>query len=201
MDDSLTRQSLIYTSTPATSVEIDEDEPVDASKKMKDLFQILLKNQIPGPRLIRLTSEFTTEVGHGGEGVVYAASQILEDRASIIDSNEESRLSRSLQSWRSCVVKRLRSDDARPYEYKDQVQIEYSEIRRLCDDSFKRHPNVVKLTGWGIDLDALEDRSKSMSLLPLLILEKAQKDLDQFIKTTDYESASFDDLCTIARHI
>lgn len=201
MDDSLTPQSLMYTTTPGTSIGKDDDEPVDALKDMKTLFQILLKNRIPGPRLIRLTSEFTTEVGHGGEGIVYAASQIFEDRASAMDRNKDPRLRRSLHSWRACVVKRLRSDDARPYSYADQVGIAYSEIRRLCDDSFRHHKNIVKLTGWGIDLDALEDRSKSMSLLPLLILEKAQKDLHQFIKSSDYDYVSFDDLCTIARHI
>ena len=201
MDDSLTPQSLMYTSTPGTSIGKYEEESVDPSKDMKALFQILLKNKIPGPRLIRLTSEFTTEAGHGGEGIVYAASQIFEDRASALGSSKDSRLNRSLHFWRTCVVKRLRSDDARPYAYADQVRIAYSEIRRLCDDSFRRHPNIVELIGWGIDLDALEDRSKSMPLLPLLILEKAQKDLDQFIKSTDYDHASFDDLCSIALHI
>lgn len=121
MEDSLTPQASIYYSTAATSI-IDE-APVDASLSMKSLFHVLLKNQIPGPRLIRLKSEFTTEIGHGGEGVVYAASKQFEANAKWFATNEKTRLNHSLHFWKTSVVKRLRSDDARPYAYADQVRI------------------------------------------------------------------------------
>lgn len=94
MEDSLTPQTSVFYTTSATSIR--DEAPVDASLRMKSLFHILLKNQIPGPRLIRLKSEFTTEIGHGGEGIVYAASKLFENFANTTALNEAPRLGRSL---------------------------------------------------------------------------------------------------------
>ena len=60
---------------------IRENEPLNPSLDMKALFYILLKSAIHGPRLVRFDSEFTTRLGQGGEGVVYAASQSFERKA------------------------------------------------------------------------------------------------------------------------
>ena len=97
------------------------------------------------------------------------------------------------------VVQRLRSDNSRPYA--EQVRAAYSEIKRLCDDSFRRHPNIVKLQGWGICLDSLEDRHQALSLMPLLILERATCDPEQLIRDAEYENVSYEDLCCLSRDI
>ena len=200
MDDSMhsrSGSSRSYYSISMSSMR--DDEPLNPSLDMRALFYILLKNKIPGPRLVRLTSEFTNRLGQGGEGIVYVASALYERSAEEMMAHKDPRVVHSLQVWKKCVVKRLRSDDSRSYA--DQVRIAYSEIRRLCDESLRHHPNIVKLLGWGIFLDSLEDRSKTMSLMPLLILERATLDLDQYIKSDCYEKASFDDLCAIARDV
>ena len=184
-----------YYSTTGSSIR--DDAPINAALDMKALFSVLLQEKIPGPRLIRLRSEFSEPLGHGGEGIVYGASDEYVSNIQNIAPQAHERIHYSVQVWRNRVVKRLRSDGTRPYA--DQVRIAYSEIRRLCDESFRKHPNIVKLKGWGICLDSLEDRSESVPLMPLLILERARCDLDQFIKSPEYEKATYDDLCGISR--
>ncbi|KAL8794635.1 MAG: hypothetical protein Q9195_002831 [Heterodermia aff. obscurata] len=202
MDDE-TLVSQISVTSPSyfsiTSSSARDDAPVNAARDMRALFSILLQSNIPGPRLLRLQTEFSDRLGQGGEGTVYSASEqyaarLLRSSPSMDESGQI-----SAQVWMNRVVKRLRSDNSRPYA--DQVRAAYSEIKRLCDDSFRKHPNIVKLQGWGICLDSLENQQQALSLMPLLILERAACDLEQFIRDAEYENLSYEDLCNLGRDI
>lgn len=186
-----------YFSTTSSSAR--DNDPVNAARDMRALFSILLQNNIPGPRLLRLQTEFSDQLGHGGEGIVYSASEQYTDKLLRITPRLHEGVQKSAQVWTSRVVKRLRSDNSRPYA--DQVRAAYSEIKRLCDDSFRKHPNIVKLHGWGICLDSLENQNQALSLMPLLILERASCDLEQLIRDAEYENISYEDLCTLGRDI
>ena len=166
---------------------------------MRALFSILLQNNIPGPRLVRLETEFSDRLGHGGEGIVYSASEQYTDNILAVTPRFHPSVRKSGQVWMNRVVKRLRSDNSRPYA--EQVRAAYSEIKRLCDASFQKHPNIVKLQGWGICLDSLEKKHHAPSLMPLLILERATCDLEQLIRDAEYENISYEDLCCLSRDI
>ena len=199
--DNETLVSRILVTNPSyfsTISSLRDDAPVNAARDMKALFSILLNNEIPGPRLLRLQTEFSDRLGHGGEGIVYCASEqyirkILDLTSPVVGWHTSERI------WVDRVVKRLRSDESRPYA--EQVRAAYSEIKRLCDESFRKHPNIVKLQGWGICLDSLENQHQALSLMPLLILERAACDLEQFIRDSEYEDVSYEDLCSLSRDI
>lgn len=202
MDDE-TLVSQISVTTPSyfstTSSSLRDDAPVNAARDMRALFSILLQNNIPGPRLLRLETEFSGRLGHGGEGIVYCASEQYTHNIRCITPQLHEGVPVSARVWINRVVKRLRSDESRPYA--QQVRAAYSEIKRLCEDSFRKHPNIVKLQGWGICLDSLEDQHRALSLMPLLILERATCDLEQLIRDAEYEDLTYEDLCSLSRDI
>ena len=202
MDDE-TLVSQISVTSPSyfstTSSSIRDDAPINAARDMRALFSILLQKNIPGPRLVRLQTEFSDRLGHGGEGIVYSASEQYKRNVESITPHLHESVQPSGQVWLDRAVKRLRSDNSRPYA--EQVRAAYSEIKRLCDDDFRTHPNIVKLRGWGICLDSLEDQHQTLSLMPLLILERATCDLEQLIRDAEYENLSYEDLCCLSRDI
>ncbi|KAL8811900.1 MAG: hypothetical protein Q9223_007426 [Gallowayella weberi] len=151
------------------------------------------KNETPGPKLIRLQREFCDRLGHGGQGNVYGVSAEFKKTAlELQDMPYDQRTKHSAIFWTKCVVKHLRTDQRR-----NDVRHAYREIRPLCHPRLQRHPNIVNLVSWGLSLDALETVSLNSLSTPLLILERAHCDLAQFIKSEDYEIASFDVLCDI----
>ena len=163
---------------------------------LKALLEILHQNGIPGPNLVRLEKEFNLMTGEGGEGKVFEASQdYQQELASVINKSKRSRLIESAKFWQGCVIKRLRSDGSRGLAF--QVNAAYTEIRLLSKDSLRSHPNVIRLLGWALCLDSLENSASSIPRLPLLILEKADFDLRGFLISSDYNYTSYMDLCTI----
>ena len=134
--------------------------------------------------------------GEGGEGKVFGASQGYQRQlASIVTKSKSRRLMESATFWQGCVIKRLRSDGSRGLGF--QVNAAYTEIRLLSKDSLRSHPNVVRLLGWALCLDSLENAASSIPRLPLLILEKANFDLRSFLISSNYNHTSYVDLCTI----
>ncbi|KAL8949341.1 MAG: hypothetical protein Q9222_004546 [Ikaeria aurantiellina] len=161
---------------------------------LKSLLDILFKNGIPGPKLIRLERESCNPLGHGGQGNVFGASPEFERRALDIPGFDiDPRVKSSALQWIRCVVKHLRTDQRR-----NDVQHAYREISRLCHPILRRHPNVVKLISWGMSLDGLETASLNSLSTPLLILERAHCDLAQFIRSEVYGTVQYEtllDLC------
>ena len=163
---------------------------------LKILLEVLHENGIPGPNLVRLEKEFNLVTGEGGEGTVFGASQDFQQRlASLSTEFKRTRLKESAKFWQNCVIKRLRSDRSRGFNF--QVNAAYTEIRLLSKQSLRSHPNVIKLLGWALCLDSLEKSASSIPRLPLLILEKADFDLRNFLISSDYNYTSYMDLCTI----
>ena len=161
---------------------------------LKSLLDILLTNQIPGPKLIRLQREFCNPLGHGGQGNVYGVSTDFEKKALELQyQHDEERFKHSALYWTKCVVKHLRSDQRR-----NDVQHAFREISRLCKPSLRGHPNIVRLVSWGISLDALEAANLESMCTPLLILEKAHCDLAQFIKNEAYVTVPYETMCDLS---
>ena len=163
---------------------------------LKVLLEVLHENGIPGPNLIRLEKEFNLVTGEGGEGKVFGASQEFQQHLAFVSTkSKRTRLIDSAKFWQSCVIKRLRSDGSRGLAF--QVNAAYTEIRLLSKESLRSHPNVIKILGWALCLDSLENSASSIPRLPLLILEKADFDLRSFLISSDYNHTSYMDLCTI----
>lgn len=176
--------------------EIGKSTPEKPLQVLKVLLDVLHRNHIPGPNLIRLEKEFNLVTGEGGEGKVFEAPKDFQEKlASISVNSKKPRLRKSARFWQKCVIKRLRSDASRGLAF--QVNSAHTEIRLLSMRSLRSHPNVIKLLGWALCLDSLEDSASSIPRLPLLILEKAKFDLRRFLVSTDYDSTLHSDLCNI----
>ena len=176
--------------------ETGKSTPEKPLQVLKVLLDTLHKNGIPGPSLVRLDKEFNLVAGEGGEGMVFGASeQFQRNLESISVRSKKHRVIQSAKIWQHCVIKRLRSDGVRGLFF--QVNSARTEIKLLSKWSLRNHPNLVKLLGWALCLDSLENPASSTSLLPLLILEKARFDLRSFLSNPDYDQTSHSDLCNI----
>jgi serine/threonine protein kinase len=178
----------------------------DTFKDINKLFDILLNNNIPGPRLIRLQRDFTRAIGDGTEGIVHAASAEYDRELQLCSMLPDETLSKSAQEWRVRVIKQLRSDKGQALEH--QVDSALSEVQRLCHGRLwtkwtrngKRHLPIVGLKGWGLCLDSLEEQFVTPRL-PLLILEKAECDLAMFIGDAVFKDLEFEDIRYLAADI
>ena len=163
----------------------------------KSLLDILFDNQVSGPKLIRLEREFCAPIGHGGQANVYGVSPEFESKVLDLQHQcDDEKLKYSAWCWTKCVAKHLRTDQPR-----NNLQHALSEISQLCNRSLRGHRNIVKLLSWGISLDALEAVNLESLSTPLLILEKAHCDLEEFIRSEDYVTVSYPSLCHLALEI
>ncbi|KAI9694732.1 MAG: hypothetical protein M1822_000348, partial [Bathelium mastoideum] len=175
---------------------------------IKRLFDILHENQVAGPRLLRLRHEFNRHIGSGSEGFVHAASSEYERLLALSCEHPDPSVSRSARQWKHLVVKQLRYDksDLEPTaRLKYEVRSALSEVSKLCHRNLRSKrgsEGIVKLEGWGLDLDSLEERDSYLTpRLPLLILEKAESDLYDFMRGDIYASLDFDDIRLLAHDI
>lgn len=164
---------------------------------LKSLLDILYRNGIPGPKLIRLQQEFCTPLGHGGQGNVYGVTTDFKKKAQELQHQDVNYKAKySALHWTKCVVKHLRTDQRR-----NDVHSAFREVSRLSHPSLQRHPNIVSLVSWGMSLDALETVNLDSLSTPLLILERSHCDLAQFIRSEDYAVASYELLCDLCLDI
>ncbi|MCJ1471516.1 hypothetical protein MMC13_000156 [Lambiella insularis] len=171
----------------------DSDTPEGkVNMDMKLIFDTLWRNKIPGPRLLRANKEFTTRMGGGAQGYVYAASDEFMNAAVSLSYKTDRRMQDSLKRWTTCVIKRIRNDGKQ--DLRQQVRSTYSEVLRLCHDELCTHDNIVKLVGWGLCLDSLETPSSEDPRLPLLLLERADCDLDMFMNGLYFSTLSLFDI-------
>ena len=185
-------------------------EATDAPLQVfKSLIDVLLEGRIPGPRLLRLREEFKT-IGSGRTFQVLAASEECRQRADdIINNNNNSELGQPLRQLKSIAVKRaLASNDTGTNSrtstllsehditrtFGRQLSYIYYEIDALCRAPFRHHPNIVKLLSWGLCLDTLEASSADDPRIPLLLLERAEWTLGEFLRT---ESVVYENLRSI----
>lgn len=175
----------------------------DSFEDIKKLLDILHANEVPGPRLLRMrdeANEFSESVGRGGQGSVRAPSK--EFAIQLNDCVEDQKLDITVRAsahfWKRCVVKQLHNgrDQARL----EQINFALSEVSLLCHPKLRKS-HLVRLLGWGLCLDSLEN-SLSSPRLPLLILERASCDLSVFIQDQDdFKTLDFDGLRSLAEDI
>lgn len=176
---------------------------------IKLLFDILLENNVPGPRLLRVQNEYNQPVGAGTEAFVYTASLEYDQLLQSCQSHADETLRKSAEQWRTRVVKQLRDDDRHGEAIKlgHKITSALSEVRRLCHRSLRTKrgsakPGIVNLEGWALCLDSLEESfAAPRPRLPLLILEKAQCDMHMFINSDEYRSLTLNDIRRLSRDI
>jgi serine/threonine protein kinase len=153
--------------------------------------------------LVRLRTEFNRVLGRGRQFEVLGASSEFESFCSRI-SVEPAKLVQDQQFYAikyalppSASVSQNSSanssfQDAGSRSFAAQLHSAKVEIQKLCLPSLCGHANIVKLLRWGICLDTLEDPTAHIPRIPLLILERATTDLQQFMRQSAPEQLSFD---------
>ena len=158
---------------------------------LSNLMDTLRDHKIPGPRLLRLKTEFTTVLGYGAQFEVYG----FDDQAFAMRGQQFGKRAKgSHVSWHrklaTIAVKRSRASGTRERsrntspgseEFVFQCQAAHREIDALCHKSFQEHPNIVRLLSWGLCLDSLEGNDQESPRIPLLVLERAQCNFLQFL--------------------
>ncbi|KAM0157359.1 hypothetical protein ACHAQE_005997 [Botrytis cinerea] len=202
-------------------------EPISALKAMKEVLEIISQNDIEGPQLFRLNREFNLELGKGTQFRVTGASKEFRSklkRARKLDnveaSQEEALLWDTLDTLADSVVKRAlwtpdltnrrflseahgeqlsQQDMAR--ELESQLRSAEKEIDKLCNKAYRKHPNIIRLWGWGLCLDTFEANTTLNTRIPLLVMEKATCDLADFLASSNYAKTSFEILIKICSDI
>ena len=162
---------------------------------LHSLLETLRDSKIPGPRLIRLRQEFNNRIGDGAQCDVFAASDdfetLLEESSSDpLDEHTE----KSLRACKFVAIKQTKTVDlSRESEssssgadvsrgLREQFEFAQRDILTLCKGPIRRHPNIVKLLSWGLCLDTLEDPKGDSPRIPLLVLERANGNLGEYLQ-------------------
>lgn len=181
----------------------DSSNASQASRQvLHSLLETLRDSRIPGPRLIRLRKEFNNHIGDGAQCDVFAASDAFE---TLLEGRPKDPLdmhtARSLLACKFVAIKKTKTFD---YGEDSEIsgsggnisrglraQFEFAQrdIITLCKEPIRRHPNIVKLLAWGLCLDTLEDPRGDTPRIPLLVLERANGNLGEYLHNErDYGS-------------
>lgn len=167
-----------------TKVVVDStSEPLQV---LSGLMRTLRESNVPGPTLLRLKSEFTHLIGKGAQFEVFGLNGHLSASLKQERGTPSERLAQSLGSL---AVKRSRVASTRKTvlsreanaHFSFQLKAAHREIDALCFPPFRNHPNIVKLLGWGLCLDSLESPDEDSPRIPLLILERADCTLSEYM--------------------
>jgi serine/threonine protein kinase len=154
-----------------------------------NLMVTLKEHHIPGPRLLRMRSEFTLPLGQGAQSEVFAFNESVLSEVGLNPKN----LPAPIEDLTRVAVKRSRITRPRSRRFQTspvaisseefvfQCSAAHQEIDILCQNSFRKHPNIVRLLSWGLCLDTLEEDDEESPRLPLLILERALSNLSEFL--------------------
>ena len=162
---------------------------------LHSLLETLRDSKIPGPRLIRLRQEFNNRIGDGAQCDVFAASDdfetLLEESSS--DPLDE-HTGRSLRACKFVAIKQTKTVDYGQESgnsssdvdisrgLREQFEFAQRDIVTLCKEPIRRHPNIVRLLSWGLCLDTLEDPMGDSPRIPLLVLERANGNLGEYLQ-------------------
>ncbi|KAJ5160424.1 uncharacterized protein N7482_007428 [Penicillium canariense] len=174
---------------------------------LSNLMVTLKDNHIPGPRLIRMQTEFNAELGCGAQSEVFGFDEsVLEERNLTLQDLPDS----MRKNITEVAVKRFRVHGARRREPRPSTSISseefvflckaaHQEIDVLCQSTFRKHPNIVRLISWGLCLDTMEENDEETPRIPLLILEKSRCSLTQLLvnPATYNTHLSFHDICEL----
>lgn len=176
------------------------------------ILDLLLENDIFGPTLFRLESEFNKEIGHGRTFDVLALNDESEQKLAVADPRSDSVGIHSRIGLSNVVVKRAREQSeskggsstglSSPFSAKafgQQLSCVEREILALCHEKFRKHPNIVNIVGWGLCLDTLEDGCLPSPRIPLLVLERAHSTFSAFIR--QYQDLPGPERYTLFQHL
>lgn len=174
------------------------DTLYEARHILTSLLETLKESHIPGPRLIRLrpeSGEFCEVVGEGAQCDVLAASTGCEDLLKApFGDRDTTDLADTLKACQLIAVKRTKvyrddeashasdEDGTKTKGLRDQFEFARRDIMTLCHENFRRHRNIVKLIAWGLCLDTLEDPGGDAPRIPLLVLERANGNLSEYLQ-------------------
>ncbi|KAF2183706.1 hypothetical protein K469DRAFT_206577 [Zopfia rhizophila CBS 207.26] len=203
---SLKRQSRLLSVDASSRISKPSREPLVI---FKDLLDLLLFHNVPGPMLFRLREEFNTLLGYGRTFQTFGVSEprilnaltqvgnVLNRRRDKPQADERplEGLEKKLKSLQAVAVKRSYADspvygnidaafsaESSTRAFGQQLYFVEREIENLCHPRIRGHPNIVRLLGWGLCLDTLEDPRADSPRIPLLIVERAHSSLTAFIK-------------------
>lgn len=167
---------------PFSSTTFQEDAPDDIGS-CENLLRTLIDADVPGPLLFRLRQEFDT-LEEAGQ------SQILKAKDETVEQIQKIRKSKDL-SWfiDSIVIKKHEPRASVSTQLGHHFLAARREVVALSRGLFQGHPNIVQLRAWGFCLDTIEEPQRESIQVPLLILERAESDLEQFLQNSDERSA------------
>ncbi|KAF2186040.1 kinase-like protein [Zopfia rhizophila CBS 207.26] len=162
------------------------------------LLNTLRENQVPGPQLFRLQKEFSEPLGEGGQGNVRGITKECANRYRNVDKriaakwpvdliaikqHQQRMINRNTQALNSHTSHTL--VDLEEQDLSSRLRAAECEVLALSPNIFRGHPNIVQLVGWGLCLDTIENLKNECCgsvHIPLLILERAEMNLAQFLQ-------------------
>ncbi|KAH6894463.1 hypothetical protein B0T10DRAFT_603954 [Thelonectria olida] len=170
------------------------------------LLKTLEENEVPGPQLFRLHKEFSKPLGEGSEGNVRCIN--IEGAAQYhkLDKRIRSKWPfeliaikqhRKLRDGRQTRARRAVSAEPDRNNLAARFVAAECEVLALSPSLFRNHPNIVQLKGWGLCLDTIEDGECPCCgplQVPLLVLERAEMNLSQFLRQHFSEPAEYRNL-------
>ena len=151
------------------------------------LLNTLQESGIPGPQLFRLDKEFSHQLGQGGQGNVRG----LDANVAQQYRRANKRIHKIWPVEHIAIKQHLERKDGRAHKaHFDRANLlsrfraAECEVLALAPGLFHNHPNIVKLIGWGLCLDTVEDPSSPCCggiQLPLLVFERADMNFAQFL--------------------
>lgn len=154
------------------------------------LLNTLHENGVPGPQLFRLESEFSFPLGEGGQGNVRGLDLAFKEKYRRTHKRIrktwpveriaiKQHLGRAREAWNGGQKPPVSQDDLC-----SRFRAAECEVLALAPGLFRNEPNIVKLVGWGLCLDTMEDPTSPCCRglqLPLLVFERAEMDLAQLL--------------------
>ncbi|KAF5560162.1 hypothetical protein FNAPI_4330 [Fusarium napiforme] len=161
----------------------------DAITTLNRLINTLEESGIPGPQLFRLQNEFSHGLGEGGQGNVRGLDEEVARRYQMADNRIKEIWPAKMIAIKQHIERKDSKATRTRFNNQDlasRFRAAECEVLALSPSTLRNHPNIVKLVGWGLCLDTLESPSSPCCRglqLPLLVFERAEMDLANFLKS------------------
>ncbi|KAF5675979.1 serine threonine kinase [Fusarium circinatum] len=159
----------------------------DAVATLNRLLNTLEESGIPGPQLFRLKTEFSHALGQGGQGNVRGLDKDVAQRYQMADKRIQKVWPAKMIAIKQHIERKDSKATTARFNNQDlasRFRAAECEVLALSPSTLRNHPNIVKLVGWGLCLDTLENPSSRCCRglqLPLLVFERAEMDFANFL--------------------
>lgn len=162
----------------------------DIPETLNSLVEVLRENEVSGPQLFRLETEFKEILGQGAECTVHGLENSQRRRfARVYDAKPELKDGWQLSQIAIKKHQPVRVDITKP-DLNQHLRKAKREIETLSLPSLRKHKNIVSLLGWGFCLDTAEQPQNQSLQIPLLVLERADTDLYQLLQRSGKDKLS-----------